>query len=375
MTNRIAIRSAPTLASALLLGLLLAACEYRPGGAKQDSATAPGVAPAGAGTDSITGVPAVPPDSSWRAGAADTGSMQLSPASPRRGGVIFAHVEGIAADARCTWKGAALPCHRRPGGGVIALIPLPADEPAGTYSFTVEHPGGRIARQLTIADRQFGRELVMLNRDLYALVSRTADVSRDARALRGVLGTQTAERRWSGDWRDPIAGASRESGYGTERFYVQASDSSRAVTLEPSLTTRGAFAADTSTGAPSGGVPSWRHAGVDVAARRGASVAAPAAGTVVDVGEYTLTGRTLVLDHGQGVLSAYFHLDTVLVRRGDQVARGRSVARVGSTGLSTGPHLHYGVYVNGKDVDPAAWHAMPAWLKTDSTRTTAMIER
>ena len=93
---------------------------------------------------------------------------------------------------------------------------------------------------------------------------------------------------------------------------------------------------------------------------------APAAGTVADVGDYVLTGHTLLLDHGQGVFTAYFHLDTVLVRRGDVVARGKTVARVGQTGLATGAHLHYGVYVHGKDVDPAAWKAMPAWVRSDS---------
>jgi murein DD-endopeptidase MepM/ murein hydrolase activator NlpD len=66
------------------------------------------------------------------------------------------------------------------------------------------------------------------------------------------------------------------------------------------------------------------------------------------------------LDHGQGVHSAYFHLDTILVREGDIVRRGASLARVGATGLATGPHLHYGIYLHGKDVDPAVWHGIPA---------------
>jgi len=90
---------------------------------------------------------------------------------------------------------------------------------------------------------------------------------------------------------------------------------------------------------------------------------------VAEVGEYILTGRTLVLDHGQGVLSAYFHLDTVLVREGDVAQAGRTIARVGSTGLATGPHLHYGIYVHGKDVDPVAWRAMPDFARADTTRT------
>jgi murein DD-endopeptidase MepM/ murein hydrolase activator NlpD len=66
------------------------------------------------------------------------------------------------------------------------------------------------------------------------------------------------------------------------------------------------------------------------------------------------------LDHGQGVHSAYFHLDTVLVREGDLVRRGATLGRVGATGLATGPHLHYGIYIHGKDVDPETWHQLPS---------------
>ena len=110
-------------------------------------------------------------------------------------------------------------------------------------------------------------------------------------------------------------------------------------------------------------MPSWRHAGVDLTASRGSSVVAPAAGLVADVGSYILTGNTVVIDHGQGVHSAYFHLDTALVRRGDRVAAGKRIGRVGATGLATGPHLHYGIYVHGKDIDPAAWAAMPAFAR------------
>ena len=66
-----------------------------------------------------------------------------------------------------------------------------------------------------------------------------------------------------------------------------------------------------------------------------------------------LTGRTVVVDHGQGVHTAYFHLDTVTVRNGGVVRLGDPLGKTGASGLTTGPHLHYGVYVHGNDVDPA----------------------
>jgi murein DD-endopeptidase MepM/ murein hydrolase activator NlpD len=105
-----------------------------------------------------------------------------------------------------------------------------------------------------------------------------------------------------------------------------------------------------------------------MAARRGAAVSAPAAGLVADVGDYILSGRTVLIDHGQGVVSAYFHLDTALVSQGDMVRAGQRIARVGATGLATGPHLHFGVYLHGMDVDPAAWRDMPDWLTSASLR-------
>jgi murein DD-endopeptidase MepM/ murein hydrolase activator NlpD len=139
------------------------------------------------------------------------------------------------------------------------------------------------------------------------------------------------------------------------------------------MRSRGSFGLDTSESS-NAGVPSWRHAGVDIPAARRSLVIAPAAGIVADVSDYALSGKTLLLDHGQGVYSAYFHLDTVLVRRGDEVRAGKQLARVGATGLATGPHLHYGIYVHGKDVDPVAWAAMPAFAR-DSAAKSSTIRR
>jgi murein DD-endopeptidase MepM/ murein hydrolase activator NlpD len=350
----------------LLALAALGACEIsRDSTPKQDTATAPALPapvgmPAAGDTGALAGVPAVPTDSAQLA-AADTGALRLHPARPTRGGVLFAFADGIVTSApRCTWKGGALPCYPA-GQGVLAIVPLPADEPGGTFTLTIDRPTGRIVRQVAVAEREFGRELIFLDSARYRLVRQGAAVARDARALRAVLAQESAERRWSGAWREP-SDARRSAGYGVERFYYPASDSSRAVALAPDLRSRGTFGVDTGV-LGTRDVPAWRHAGVDVAAARRSPVVAPAAAQVADVGDYVLTGRTLVLDHGQGVLSAYFHLDTVTVRKGDMVRVGATVARVGATGLATGPHLHWGVYVHGRDVDPAAWRDMPEWAR------------
>jgi murein DD-endopeptidase MepM/ murein hydrolase activator NlpD len=300
--------------------------------------------------------------------ATDSGNVLLGPEEIRRGGVVVAVAQGLTIEnPRCSWKGAPLPCYRTPAG-VRALVPLPADEPGGRYALVIDRPASRITREVAVAESNFEQELIFLDDSVYALLRRGRDIARDARALRRVLETETPEQRWSGTWRMPVEGG-KSSTYGVERFYYRASDSTRVVRLESSARARGAFGVDTVTAGQD--VPAWRHAGVDIAVARGTSVRAPQAGAVAEVGDYVLTGKTLILDHGQGVHSAYFHLDTVLVSEGDVVRKGATLARVGASGLATGPHLHYGIYLHGKDVDPAVWHRIPSGTLDPGTARSA----
>ena len=94
------------------------------------------------------------------------------------------------------------------------------------------------------------------------------------------------------------------------------------------------------------------HAGIDIAAASGTSIYAPARGRVSFVGRKGPLGKTLVLDHGFGVKTVYGHTKEIHVSTGETVERGQEVAAIGSTGRSTGPHLHYVVEVNGKARDP-----------------------
>lgn len=94
------------------------------------------------------------------------------------------------------------------------------------------------------------------------------------------------------------------------------------------------------------------HDGIDVAAPMGAPILAPAAGVVTDVRWEEGYGNFVTIDHGYGIVTRYAHCSKVLVVRGQRVKRGQQIALVGSTGLSTGPHLHYEVWVNGHPVNP-----------------------
>jgi len=94
------------------------------------------------------------------------------------------------------------------------------------------------------------------------------------------------------------------------------------------------------------------HEGIDVTAPMSAEIEAPASGIVTEVRWEEGYGNMITLDHGYGLVTRYAHCSKILVARGTRVKRGQTIALVGSTGLSTGPHLHYEVWVNGHPVDP-----------------------
>lgn len=95
------------------------------------------------------------------------------------------------------------------------------------------------------------------------------------------------------------------------------------------------------------------HSGLDVAAPRGAPVRTASGGKVLAVADYFFNGQTVFVDHGQGLISLYCHLDSISVRPGQWLEKGAPVGTVGSTGRATGPHLHWTLVLNGTNVDPA----------------------
>jgi murein DD-endopeptidase MepM/ murein hydrolase activator NlpD len=105
---------------------------------------------------------------------------------------------------------------------------------------------------------------------------------------------------------------------------------------------------------PFGGAPDF-HPGLDIAAPMGTTVTAAAAGTVISAGWYGGYGNYILIDHGGGMATGYGHLSQIFVSNGQQVQKGQAIGAVGSTGHSTGPHLHFEVRLHGKTTDPAAY--------------------
>ena len=102
------------------------------------------------------------------------------------------------------------------------------------------------------------------------------------------------------------------------------------------------------------GAPKNHHTGIDIKAPAGTPIAAPSDGRVLYTGRFSLSGNSVFIDHGTGICSMYFHLASFAVHSGQKVKRGDIIGTVGSTGRSTGPHLHWGVRINNKRVDPLA---------------------
>lgn len=144
--------------------------------------------------------------------------------------------------------------------------------------------------------------------------------AREARAMTKALDTLTSERLWRGSFARPTAGV-ETSPFGTKRTYNDRKKS--------------------------------RHMGLDLDGAVGVPVVATNRGRVVLAAERFYSGGTVVLDHGQGVFTLYFHMSRLDVRVGDVLEKGQGVGAVGATGQVTGPHLHFAVKFGDSYVDPA----------------------
>ena len=117
-------------------------------------------------------------------------------------------------------------------------------------------------------------------------------------------------------------------------------------TINARISSRFGKREDPVTGAPS------NHKGMDIAARYGAPVFAALDGVVTETGRDELLGKYIKISHGNGVRTTYGHLSLIQIKQGQKVSRGQAIGKVGSTGYSTGPHLHFVVYRNNKLVNP-----------------------
>lgn len=149
----------------------------------------------------------------------------------------------------------------------------------------------------------------------------------EARRMRTLYDTITPERLWHGSFTQPVASRKPGGGFGSRRII--------------------------------NGQPRMPHSGIDYSADRGTPVVASNRGRVALLGEFFFAGRLVALDHGLGLYTLYFHLDGVAVTEGQMVERGQTVGTVGTTGRSTGPHLHFAAQLGRARVNPPGLYALP----------------
>ena len=268
-------------------------------------------------------VPALPAPAHDRLGVA------RHPVRPRVGGVAGLHVKGVPDDATVEGSVGGRPLTFFPyAGGQAALVGLDLDTTPGAQPWrlaVVEEgrpPRARSGR-IHLRRRAFPVERLTLPRAQVDLDPPTeqraiAETGRLTRLYR----TITPERLWRGRFTRPVAGTEPGTGFGARRII--------------------------------NGQPRSPHGGIDYTAPRGAPVVAANSGRIALVADFFFPGRLVVLDHGLGLYTLYFHLDAVAVGEGERVVRGQTLGSVGSTGRATGPHLHFGAQVGGARVDPAA---------------------
>ena len=105
------------------------------------------------------------------------------------------------------------------------------------------------------------------------------------------------------------------------------------------------------------------HLGIDIAAKRKDEVHAPANGRVVYTGESDIFGKTIIINHPGGFMTFFGHNDTILVQSGQEIVKNQIISRVGETGISQGPHLHYEIWKNNQVLDPR--EIVPEYKKKD----------
>jgi murein DD-endopeptidase MepM/ murein hydrolase activator NlpD len=149
----------------------------------------------------------------------------------------------------------------------------------------------------------------------------------EAGRLRALYDTVTPERLWRGAFTQPVSSRKPGSGFGSRRII--------------------------------NGQPRMPHSGIDYSADRGAPVVASNRGRVALLGEFFFAGRLVALDHGLGLYTLYFHLDGVSVAEGQVVDRGQTIGTVGTTGRSTGPHLHFAAQLGRARINPPDLYALP----------------
>jgi len=252
------------------------------------------------------------------AAAADP-TLPRSSAVP--GGVVVLDLPGDAATPPAVrFDGNRVMLLRR-SDGWRAVVGIPLAQAPGDATVTIERGGVAEARPLVVAGKAYAAQYLKVPpRQVNLAPADAARAEVEQQRIRAALATFSETPPATLRMRPPIGGP-RSSSFGLRRFFNQQ--------------------------------PRNPHSGMDIAAPTGTPIVAPADGRVVDTGDYFFNGKSVFIDHGQGLVTMYCHLSAIDVQTGQSVRTGERIGAVGATGRVTGPHLHWGVALNRALVDPA----------------------
>jgi murein DD-endopeptidase MepM/ murein hydrolase activator NlpD len=247
----------------------------------------------------------------------------LPKASNVPGGVAIVPLGSVStvADKPQTWLGDQPVLVTSDHDQWYAVVGLPLDITPGSHELSVKIGGETKAETFVVNPKKYPEQYVTLE-DKSKVDLSAADL---ARAEREIAAIKELKRHWSAvrdsDLDLIVPADGRLAGrFGTRRFF--------------------------------NGEPRAPHAGLDVVVARGTPVKASAQGAVLAVGDYFFNGKTVFVDHGNGLITMYCHLERIDVQVGEVVSKGKLLGLSGMTGRATGPHLHWSVVLNGAMVDP-----------------------
>ena len=258
--------------------------------------------------------------------------VRVNPAAVAQGNTVSVYVANLL-PGRPAGRLGDQPLQFAPSGdGYVALVGVDAFAEPGIIDLEISGGDERglwepLRARLPIAATAYDTQYVTVGESLDGLLDPALRATEDE-FLHGLYAVFDETQQWAGVFQYPLTTTVVTAPYGGRRSY-------------------------------NGGPIQIYHTGIDFAAPEGQPVNAPAAGRVVFSDELELRGGVILIDHGLGVMTGYYHLSERIAQLGDTVTAGQLIGRVGTTGLSSGPHLHWDVRVMDVPVDPLPWTQQP----------------
>jgi lysostaphin len=239
-------------------------------------------------------------------------------------------VDGLSPEAKCkiVFAGKSYPLFVIGPDAQRALIGVRLDFKPGPYSLTLKATPANVARvelpgapwRIDVASRTFVTENVNFSPGKTVLMK--AEHKESAKIHRANL-YLSRDQQWEGSFIYPVEGQVIGE-FGLKRLR-------------------------------NGKIDAGFHKGIDLRAPKGTPVLATNSGTVVMASHFKAHGNMVLINHGQGVMTIYLHMQSIKVKLKEKVHKGQEIGKVGATGLATAPHVHYQVFVHGVPVDPKQW--------------------